>query len=413
MGKVDRKYCEALDQQDDLAFLRKEFYLAEGVINMDGNSLGALPRKTMARLSNVMEKEWGQGLIRSWADAGWFEAPVRIGNKIAKLIGAGKGEVLVADSTSVNLFKALSAAVRLNQGRPIILSDDSNFPTDLYMMQGLASFCGDSLKVKVVRPEQILNALSDEVAVLSLTQVDFKSARIKNMELITKKAHEKGVLVVWDLSHSVGSIEVDLNGAAVDFAVGCGYKFLNGGPGAPAFIFTAYRHQSAAEPILSGWMGHQDPFAFSLDYRPAPGIERFRCGTPGVLGMAALEIGVDLFEKTKMSELRKKSVRLSRLFIELMEQECGDYGFRLYSPLNDKERAGHVAFGHDEGLGIYRAIKARQIISDFRPPNVLRFGITPMYQCYQDIFEVVRAIREVMETRAWDKPEYKIRGAIT
>lgn len=413
MTNITKKYCQQLDKKDTLAHLRKAFLLPKGKINMDGNSLGSLPKITKKRLQEVVQKEWGEGLIASWSNAGWFDAPIKVGNKIAPLIGAKKGEVLVADTTSVNIYKALCAAISLNKTRTILLSEKGNFPTDLYMMQGIETFSNGRLRSKVVEPDEVLSALDEEVAVLLLTQVHYKTAAIKDMKAITQKAQEKGILVVWDLSHSVGSIEVKLNECKVDFAVGCGYKFLNGGPGAPAFIFVAQRHQQTAQPILSGWMGHQDPFAFTDEYQPAPDIARFRCGTPGILGMTALECGIDLFQQTNIADLRKKAIALSRLFIQLMEQECAEFGFTLVSPNEDGQRAGHVAFKHLEGHAIYQAIKQQGIISDFRTPDILRFGITPMYLRYRDIYQVVQVIKEVMITKAWDKPAFKIRAAIT
>lgn len=413
MPNITKAYCQKLDKKDPLAPLRKAFYLPKGKINMDGNSLGSLPKSTKKRLQEVVQKEWGEGMIASWSQAGWFESPIRVGNKIAPLIGANEGEVIVADTTSVNIFKALCAAISLNKGRQIMLSEKGNFPTDLYMMQGIASFSEGRLINKVVEPSVILEELTEEVAVLLLTQVHYKTAAIKDMKTITQKAHEKGILVVWDLSHSVGSIEVALNDCQVDFAVGCGYKFLNGGPGAPAFMYVAKRHQQKALSILSGWMGHQDPFAFTDEYTPAPNIARFRCGTPGILSMAALENGVDLFGQTTIKDLRQKAIQLSHLFMELMAQECGDFGFTLASPAEDEKRAGHVAYSHEEGHGIYQAIKKEGVVSDFRTPDILRFGITPMYLRFQDIFKVVNIIKAVMETRAWDRAEYKVRAAIT
>ena len=413
MQYINQEYCQALDQQDPLAALRDNFFLPEDIINMDGNSLGALPKSTMQRMQTAIQEEWGTGLIRSWSTAGWFESPTRIGDKIAPLIGANSGEVLVADTTSVNLFKALAAALSINKDRSIILSETGNFPTDLYMMQGISAFSKGSIQSKIVAPEAILDSLSEEVAVLLLTHVHYKTAYIKDMQHLTQKAHEKGVLVVWDLSHSVGSIEVDLKEAQADFAVGCGYKFLNGGPGAPAFIFVAQRHQLQANCVLSGWMGHQDPFAFTDDYVPANSIERFRCGTPVMLGMIALENGIDVFQQASMADLRKKAIQLSELFIALMAQECGTYGFTLASPADATKRAGHVAFRHSNGHEIYQAIKRKNIISDFRTPAILRFGITPMYTRFEDIYQAVLIIKEVMETKAWDKVEYRVRTAIT
>jgi len=413
MKQITRADCEVLDQKDPLAFLRDEFEMPEGIINMDGNSLGALPKSTIQKIEKTIKEEWGVGLIRSWSAAGWFESPVRIGNKIAPLIGAKEGEVLVADTTSINLFKALAAASQMNKERSILLSEKGNFPTDLYMMQGLTTLSNNRLQTKIIPPKKLLDALTEEVAVLLLTQVNYKTAEIKDMQMITQKAQEKGVLVIWDLSHSIGSIEVDLTAANADFAVGCGYKFLNGGPGAPAFIYVPERHQAAAQNMLSGWMGHADPFAFTEEYVPNPSIERFRSGTPTILGMTALENGVDLFQKTSIAALRKKCIQLSELFIYLMSQACRTYGFELASPTDATQRAGHVAFSHPEGHAIYQAIKRKQIISDFRMPDILRFGITPMYLRYVDIYDVVMAIREVMETGAWDRAEYKVRSTIT
>ncbi len=413
MSNISLQDCQQLDQQDALSFLREEFQLPKEVINMDGNSLGALPKSTLQKMKVTLEEEWGNGLIRSWSEAGWFDAPQRIGNKIAPLIGANKEEVLVADTTSINLFKALTAALQMNPTRTVLLSETDNFPTDLYLMQGISAFTQNRIQTKIVSQENLLDALQEEVGVLLLTQVNYKTAHIKEIESITKAAHEKGILTVWDLSHSVGSIEVDLEAAQVDFAVGCGYKFLNGGPGAPAFIYVAKRHQSAAKNVLSGWMGHQDPFAFTTQYVPADSIERFRCGTPVILGMAALEAGVDIFQKTSIQQLRQKAIQLSELFIQLMEQECSEYGFQLASPRNAQQRGGHVSYHHTEGHAIYQAIKRRGIISDFRTPDILRFGITPLYLRYQDIFQVVRMLREVMSSKAWDKEEYKVRELIT
>ncbi|MEM1121605.1 MAG: kynureninase [Bacteroidota bacterium] len=410
---ITQVHCRTLDQQDPLAHLQDAFHLPKGKINMDGNSLGSLPKTTLEKLTGVVNREWREGMIASWSEAGWFDSPIRVGNKIAPLIGANTGEVLVADTTSINIYKALCAALHLNKSRHVMLSEAGNFPTDLYMMQGISTFSDGKLQAKVVEPEAIFDALDESIAVLLLTQVHYKTAAIKDMKAITQRAHEKGILVIWDLSHSVGSIEVQLNDCEVDFAVGCGYKFLNGGPGAPAFIYVAERHQQEALVILAGWMGHQDPFAFTEDYQPAPSIARFRCGTPGILGMAALENGVDLFAKTDLKALRTKALQLSRLFIQLMEQECANFGFTLASPKDDNRRAGHVAYRHEQGHGIYQAIKKRGIISDFRTPDILRFGITPMYLRFQDIFQVVQVIKEVMATEAWDNPAYQIRAAIT
>ncbi|MEP2380320.1 aminotransferase class V-fold PLP-dependent enzyme, partial [Parasphingorhabdus sp.] len=322
---------EQLDAQDPLRQFRDEFALKDGMIYLDGNSLGALPKVTLARMETTIREEWGEGLITSWLGADWVNAPRRVGDKIARLIGAKAGEVIVADSTSVNIFKALTAALSLQEGRKILLTEQTNFPTDVYMMQGLASFAGTGVDCLAVGPDEVIGRLNEDVAVLLLTQVHYKTGQVRDMAEVTRRAHEVGALVVWDLSHSAGAIEVDLNTANADFAVGCGYKFLNGGPGAPAYLFAAERHHHA-QPVLSGWFGHARPFDFEEDYDAAGGIERFLCGTPSVLGMAALECGIDLMLRADIAEIRRKSVSLAELFIERMENRCGDFGFELVSP---------------------------------------------------------------------------------
>lgn len=452
---ISLSHCQDLDSADQLAHFRDRFVLPQGKVNFDGNSLGSLPKQTKERLKQVIDQEWGEDLIASWSQNGWFEAPVRIGNKVAKLLGADDGEVIIADSVSVNILKALCAAVSLNPGRKIMLSESGNFPTDLYLMEGLANFTrsladaeevaeskgeggeGDFkvassvkesrvqelsglkkhpstlLHNKVIAPREVLHHLTDEVAVLLLTQVHYKTAEVKDMQAITKLAHEKGILVIWDLSHSIGSVPVDLHAVNADFAVGCGYKFLNGGPGAPAFLYVAKRHQAKANPILAGWMGHQDPFAFTDEYAPATDVSRFRCGTPPILSMTALESGVDLMLEADLQQLRQKAIQLSRLFMNLMQQECGDYGFQLVSPEEDEKRGGHVSYFHTEGHGIYQAVKKRGIISDYRTPGVLRFGITPLYLRFEDIYAAVQSIKTVMQHREWDREEYRVRSTIT
>jgi len=409
----DRAALEALDREDPLRGFRQRFALPEGVLYLDGNSLGALPRAAMARLERTVEEEWGEGLITSWLAADWMEAPRRVGDKIAALIGAGPGEVIVADSTSVNVFKAVTAALSLRPERSVILSETGNFPTDLYMMQGIAAFSGGRVRAEAVAGDAVLGRLGEDVAVLLLTQVHYKTGAVHDMAEVTRAAHAAGALVVWDLSHSAGAIPVDLNGAGADFAVGCGYKFLNGGPGAPAYLFAAQRHHGAAVPVLSGWLGHAEPFAFEDGYRPAEGIARFLCGTPPVLGMAALECGVDLMAEADMGALRDKSLRLGRIFMELMETHCGEFGFTLVSPREDARRGSQVSFAHPQGYGIMQALKERGVIGDFRAPDVLRFGLTPLYLRYGDMLDAVLQIRAVCETRAWDDPRWKVRAAVT
>ena len=401
-----------LDARDPLRHFRDEFQLRDGLIYVDGNSLGALPRAAAARVAAAVTNEWGEGLITSWLGAEWSTAPRRIGDKIASILGARPGEIIATDSTSVNIFKALTAAISLRPDRSVILSESTNFPTDVYMMQGIQAFSGGRLRAVTADPEAVLDRLDKDVAVLLLTQVHYKSGLVRDMAEVTRRAHEKGVLVVWDLSHSAGAIEVDLNGAKADFAVGCGYKFLNGGPGAPAFIFVAERHQSAT-PVLSGWFGHASPFTFEENYRPAEGIARFMCGTPQVLGLTALECGVDLMRRADMHELRRKSVRLGQLFVERMELRCAGFGFRLVSPADPELRGSQISYAHPNGYEIVQALKERDVIGDFRAPDVLRFGLTPLYLRYADIVETVERLRDVCMTRAWDKAEYRERAAVT
>lgn len=402
----------ALDAADPLAHFRDRFHLREGLIYLDGNSLGALPKAAGDRLAAVVGSEWGEGLITSWLGAEWSTAPRRIGDKIGRLIGANPGEIVATDSTSVNIFKALTAALSLRRERMVILSEATNFPTDVYMMQGIEAFSGGRVKAVTVAPDEIVAALTDDVAVLLLTQVHYKSGRVRDMAAITKAAHDVGALVVWDLSHSAGAIPVDLNAANADFAIGCGYKFLNGGPGAPAYIFAAARHH-AATPVLSGWFGHARPFDFEEDYDPAAGIERFQCGTPPVLGLSALEVGVDLMLEADMAEIRRKSLALGDLFIARMQPLCDAYGFELVSTQDHATRGSQVAYAHPQGYQIVQALKEYDVIADFRTPDILRFGLTPLYLRYQDIVETARRLEKVCATRAWDKPQYHQRAAVT
>ena len=405
-------HAEALDAEDPLASFRDLFQLRDGLNYLDGNSLGVMPKATAARMAQAISGEWAEGLITSWLGADWVNAPRRIGDKIGSFLGANAGEVIAADSTSVNIFKALAAAISLNPGRRVLLTETTNFPTDHYIMQGLAGFAG-GLEVRAVAPESLVSAIGVDVAVVLLTQVHYKSGLIRDMAEVTAKAHEQGALIVWDLSHSAGAIPVDLNGAKADFAVGCGYKYLNGGPGAPAFLFAAQRHQARALPVLSGWFGHAAPFTFEEDYRPSLGIERFLCGTPPVLGLTALECGVDIMVDADMALIREKSVALGELFIALMDELCGDLGFTLISPRDSALRGSQVSYEHPHGYEIVQTLKERDVIGDFRAPDVLRFGLTPLYLRYADVFHAVQAIRQIVTSGEWDKAQYRQRAAVT
>ncbi|GGD89866.1 kynureninase [Tsuneonella deserti] len=404
---------EQLDAADPLAPFRDRFALPEGVIYLDGNSLGARPKAAAGRIAQVVEREWGEGLITSWNAAGWIEAPRRIGDKIAQLVGAGNGEMIACDSTSVNIFKTLCAALSLTPERDTILSERGNFPTDIYMVQGIEALTGRRIRQQLVEPGEVEGAMGDHVAVVLLTHVHYKTGRMRDMALTTRLAHEAGASIVWDLSHSAGAVPVDLTSAGADFAVGCGYKYLNGGPGAPAFLFAAKRHQQKVMPALSGWFGHAEPFAFDDQYRPAPGVERFMVGTPPVLGMAALEVGVDLFLEADMAQVRSKSLSLSRLFIERMKPLCAAHGFQLASPELEAERGSQVSYRHPQGYAIMQALIARGVVGDFRAPDILRFGFTPLYTSHVEVAAAVDHMAQVMEGGEWDRPEYKVRAAVT
>ncbi len=418
MTAISREQAAALDAADPLAPLRAQFDLPPGVIYLDGNSLGVLPRTTAARVQQVVAQEWGTGLIRSWNSAGWMDLPQRVGDKIARLVGAGAGELVVADSTSVNLFKVLSAALRIAQaddpGRRVILSERSNFPTDLYIAESLAAQHGAELQL--AEAQELPALLRDDVAVLMLTHVNYRTGRMHDMAALTAAAHAAGVRVVWDLAHSAGAVPVDLTGANADFAVGCGYKYLNGGPGAPAFVWAHRRHVDRFWQPLAGWIGHAAPFEFTPGYRPAPGIARYLCGTPAVLSLAALECGVDTVLAAEplggMAALRAKSLALTRLFAAQVQAHCPQ--LQLVSPASDAERGSQVCFAHPEwGYPVVQALIARGVIGDFRAPDVLRFGFTPLYLSHVDAWDAAEHLRQVLASGEWQRPEFNRRHAVT
>ncbi len=410
---MDRETCLSFDRQDPLASMRAEFVIPEGVIYLDGNSLGALPRQTLPRLTQVIGEEWGSGLIRSWNAAHWIEAPARIGDKIARLIGARAGEVIVADSTSVNLFKLLAQALRVQPGRHFILTEASNFPTDLYIAQGLIDLLGGNHALRVVERAEIERSLDGSVAILMLTHVDYATGEIHDMRRITAAAQKVGALMLWDLSHSAGAVPVDLKASQVDLAVGCGYKYLNGGPGAPAYLFVAEGLQAAMQSPLSGWMGHAAPFAFDPEYRPGPGIRRQLAGSPPILSMLALEVAVDIWLRVDQKESRRKSMALGDLFIKQVDESCRDLGVEVMSPRDADARGSQVSLRHKEAYRVMRALIDRGVIGDFRTPDLMRFGFAPLYTRYVDVFDAVRRLREVLSSRAWDRPEYLNRLAVT
>ena len=422
---LTREDCLARDAGDPLAPLRAQFDLPAGTIYLDGNSLGVCPRATAARVADVVTREWGQDLIKSWNTAGWIDLPQRVGNKIAQLVGVGPDELVVADSTSVNLFKVLSAASRMARqdqpARRVIVSERSNFPTDLYIAEGLVRELGWTLRL--IEPDEVLQSLTPDVAILMLTHVNYRTGRMHDMAAVTRAAHDAGALMIWDLAHSAGAVPVDLQGADADFAVGCGYKYLNGGPGAPAFVWSHPRHASRFWQPLSGWMGHAAPFRFTPDYQPAPGITRYLCGTPPVISLAALECGVDTVLAAApyggMPALREKSLALTRLFAELVEARCAGTGLSVVSPREDALRGSQVCLTRAEGAyAIVQALIARGVIGDFRAgdahtPDILRFGFTPLYVGFADVWDAVEHLVQVMQTGEWREARFNQRAAVT
>ncbi|WP_417588068.1 kynureninase [Pararhodobacter oceanensis] len=397
--------------QSDFSKTRAEFDLPEEVIYLDGNSLGPLPRGVSARVSQAIHAEWGQMLITGWNKAGWMELPTKIGDRIARLIGAETGHVVLGDTLSIKVFQALASALDLNPGKKIILSDDGNFPSDLYMAQGLCQMLGDGYELRTVAPEAVMEAITDEVAVLMLTEVDYRTGRRHDMPALTAKAHEHGALAVWDLAHSAGATDVRVAEGGADFAIGCTYKYLNSGPGGPAFIYVAPRHAEKVRPALSGWLGHEAPFAFDLDYRPGSGIERMRVGTPPVLQMVALDAALDVFDMVEIDDLRARSLELTDAFIAAVEARCPD--LVLATPRAHTLRGSQVSFRHPEGYAIMQALIARGVIGDFRAPDIIRFGFTPLFTSFEDVAAAVEILAEILETGAWDRPEYKTRARVT
>jgi kynureninase len=399
-----------LDASDVLAFARKRFRLPEGMIYLDGNSLGALPNAAPQALAETAEGQWGKDLIASWNKHGWIDWPTRIAAKLAPIVGARPSELLIADSTSVCLFKLLAAAVRARPGRTTILTQQRNFPTDLYVAQGLAEMFG--LTLRAVEPDEIIGAIDVDTAVATITHVDYRSAAFYDMRAVNEAARAAGALFVWDLSHSAGAIELDLHSSGAELAVGCGYKYLNGGPGAPAFLYVAEALQNELRSPLQGWMGHAEPFAFVDDYRPAQGMLKFLTGTPSILALAALEAGLATFDGIAMRDVAAKSRSLSQLFIEEVEARCGGE-VRLASPRDPMQRGSHVVFAHPEGYAVMQALIARGVIGDFRAPDLMRFGFAPLYNSHVEMVRAAEILEEILATREWDQPRLKARSKVT
>ena len=400
----------ALDAADPLGFARQRFRIPDGIIYLDGNSLGALPAAAENRLRETIECQWGADLIASWNKHGWIDWPTRIAAKLAPILGAKPGELLIADSTSVCLFKLLAAAVLARPDRKTILTQQRNFPTDLYVAQGLADLL--ELQLRSVPAEEVLDAIGADTAVVTLTHVDYRGASIHAMRGINDAAHAAGALTVWDLCHSAGAIELDLDRTGCDLAVGCGYKYLNGGPGAPAFIYVAERLQGELRSPLQGWMGHADPFAFDDEYRPADGIHSFLTGTPSILALAALDAGLDTFAGIRMPDIEAKARALSQLFVDEIEARCGNE-VQLASPRDPAQRGSHVVFAHPEGYAVMQALIERGVIGDFRAPDLMRFGFTPLYTRFEEVWRAAEILAEILERRGWDEPRFLERQKVT
>lgn len=407
-----RTDSERLDAADPLSRFRDEFELPEGLIYLDGNSLGPPPKAVAARLADVVGREWGRDLIRSWNLNGWMDAPLRAGGKVAALIGAQPHEVAVADSTTLNLFKLAAGALSLRPGRKVLLTPADNFPTDLYALEGLAGLV-PGLELRIAEPERLVEAIDETTAAVVLTHVHYKTSLRWGLAEVTAAAHAKGALALWDLSHSAGALAIDLAAARADLAVGCGYKYLNGGPGAPAFLFVAERHQAAIRSPLTGWMGHAEPFAFEGRYRPAPDIRAQVTGTPSVLGLAALEAGLDLQLQADPAQVEAKGLALAELFISLVEQRCAGHDLTLLGPREPAWRGLHVSYVHPDGYALVQALIARGVIGDFRAPDVARFGFSPLYLSHAQVWDAVEILRDILESRAFDRADYRQRAAVT
>lgn len=395
----------------NFAATKAMFDLPNGTIYLDGNSLGPLPRAAAERVSGMMTHEWGQMLITGWNKAGWMGLPTGLGDRIGRLIGAEPGTIVTGDTLSIKVYQAVASALELCPDRKVVLSDNGNFPSDLYMVDGLLRSLGSEYELRVVAPEDVAENITKDVAVLMLTEVDYRSGRIHDMKALTEQAHANGTITVWDLAHSAGAIPVELSRCNADFAVGCSYKYLNGGPGAPAFIYVAPRHADRVRPALSGWLGHEAPFTFDLDYRPGQGIERMRVGTPPIIQMTALSAAMDIWDMANIKDVRAKSIELTELFISGVEATCPD--LKLASPRDPAQRGSQVSFRFADGYAAMQALIARGVIGDFRAPDIMRFGFTPLYIDEQDVNGAVDILADIMTNRLWDAPEYKVRQRVT
>ncbi len=416
---ISRTLCLQADQQDPLAHFKNDFELPENIIYLDGNSLGPLPKTAKARALEVIEQEWGTGLIRSWNAANWFELPARLGDKLSTLIGAKPTEVIITDTLSLNVFKVVAAALRIqdrnDSKRRVIVSEKEMFPTDLYMVQGIIDFVKQGYELRLIDEHCTLEqALApNDVAVLLLSHVNYRSGSLWDMKKTTQQAHEKGVLTVWDLAHSAGAVEIDVTEAQADFAVGCTYKYLNGGPGSPAFVWVSPKHYDQFWQPLSGWWGHKNPFQMAPEYDPAQGIKQFLCGTQPIVSLSLIECGLDISLAAGMSAIRKKSLALTDLLIELVETRCAGFNLTLATPRTHADRGSHVSFCHPHGFAIVQALIERGVIGDYREPEIIRLGITPLYNSFTDIWDAVDILHDILKTASWDQAKFHKRGAVT
>jgi len=413
-----RSHCQALDTQDPLAPLRHQFALPQDVIYLDGNSLGARPVAALERAQAVIVQEWGNGLIRSWNSAGWADLSQRLGNRLAPLIGARDGEVVITDTTSINLFKVLSAALSVQRqrepARKVIVSEASNFPTDLYIAQGLAELLQQGYSLRLVNsPDELPQAIDPDVAVVMLTHVNYKTGYMYDMHALTALSHECGALSLWDLAHSAGAVPIDLHRAGADYAIGCTYKYLNGGPGSQAFVWVNPALVDVVRQPLSGWFGHTRQFAMETRYAPSAGIARYLCGTQPITSLAMVECGLEIFEQTDMASLRRKSLALTDLFIECVEARCAAHDLVLITPRDHARRGSHVSFEHPEGYAVIQALIARGVIGDYREPRIMRFGFTPLYTSFTEVFDAVEILGEILDNNTWDQPQFKVRQSVT
>lgn len=390
---------------------KEDFILPDGLVYLDGNSLGPMPKSVPARVASVMTEEWAQLLIRGWNKAGWMAMPSEVGNAVGRLIGAADGSVMMGDTLSVKVYQALASGLKMRPDRKVILSDTGNFPSDLYIAEGLVGLLQQGYELRTVAPEDVVDAMGDDIAVVMLTEVDYRTGRKHDMNAVTKRAHAAGAVMVWDLAHSAGAIPVDLTGANCEFAVGCTYKYLNGGPGAPAFIYVRPDLADTAEPALSGWLGHRNPFDFDLNYTPAKGIERMRVGTPPVLQLAALEEAMKLWEDVDMADVRTASIALQEQFIAEVERDVPELS--LASPRDAAVRGSQVSFQFEHGYAAMQAVIDRGVIGDFRAPDIMRFGFTPLYLDAGDVSAAVMVIKDVMNNALWDDDAYKVRSRVT